>query len=174
MAPNPFLNLILPKCLYAWLHPGARPSSLYNIYWYDHWWYSNHLSINTRCGLVLQGDFYFIFVIFIVLSLPYQDWACLGQIFYLVPQYLVCIFQLVDCFHKMVQMVLIRVWGQCGIIKHGRYDPSLDHSVCGVVYRLPCAHLLGELEAVIFVHQKISNPIHVFLFAGFFLLFLQA
>ena len=41
------------------------------------------------------------------------------------------------------------------------------HSVCSVISRVPCTHLIGDTEIVLFP-RKILNPIHVFLSAGFF------
>ena len=78
--------------------------------------------------------------------------------FDLVPEDLVLLCQLADCFHKLVPVALIRGCNQYNVIERGGYARGMDHSAHAVISCISYTQLLVELEIVIFVHKKNLEP----------------
>ena len=122
----------------------------------------------------VKVTFIFVELFFLVLSLPCHDRVCLGHLFDLVPQYLISLCQMINCFLQLFHMDLVQGCVKCNVIERGGFVPSWDHSVRAVIFRLSCDQLLGELEVMIFICKKILNSIYVCLFTGFSLRSFQA
>ena len=120
-------------------------------------------------------NLHFIWLIFLISSLPFQGHIFLGHMFDLVSQDLVCLYQIVDCWNYMVNMALVCGCDQCKFVKRGGYVPGRYHSVHTMISCLAYTQPLGDLDVIVFVRKKLlkSNP-HLFVHGSISLHYLQA